>query len=210
MFEQRARVGGVWDYHNETKAPPEALATLQSGPHHAGLAKPIWDKSGTKQVLGSAVEDRARFYTPLYDRLETNIPRSLMGFSDQDWPQDSQLFPKHETVTEYIEKYSEDVKHLISFQTQVLSVEQVEGSDNDLERWLVKTQTIVAGNEGQVTEGVYDAVVVASGHFSVPYVPQIKGMQEWSQKWPGVVSHSMYYKRPEDYQDQVSGPLSIR
>lgn len=203
IFEQRARVGGVWDYHNEMKEPPEKLATPQISPH-TGLAKPIWEQSGTKQALGDTAEETARFHSPLYDRLETNIPRSLMGFSDLDWPQDSQLFPRHDTVTEYLETYAEEVKHLIQFQTQVVDIRLIEATEKGKEQWLVKTQKIAPGNTAEVVEAVYDAVVVASGHFSVPYIPGIPGMKEWSEKYPGVISHSTYYKRPEDYQGQVS------
>ncbi|KAK6400163.1 monooxygenase [Oleoguttula sp. CCFEE 5521] len=43
--------------------------------------------------------------TPLYDRLETNIPRDLMGFSDLEWPDDTQLFPNHETVLDMPKMY---------------------------------------------------------------------------------------------------------
>lgn len=196
MFEQRARVGGIWDYHNESKELPERLAAPQLSAD-TGLSKPLWDQSGTKKALGDDAGDQARFLSPLYDRLETNIPRSLMGFSDLDWPQDAQLFPKHETVTDYIEKYAEDVKPLIKFQTQVLEI-RPEG-----EGWSVKTQKIAQDSTGEVSEERYDAVVVASGHFTVPYIPDVKGMKEWSEKYPGVISHSLYYKRPEEYHNKV-------
>jgi len=201
IFEQRASVGGIWRYHKELEAPLEDLATPQVSPH-TGLAKPIWDRSGTKKALGKDVEEKAKFYSPVYDRLETNIPHILMGFSDLAWPQGSQLFPKHETVTEYLEAYAEDVKHLVKFETQVVSVEPV-GNNNGEERWFVRTKKVSPDGTGKTTEGVYDAIIVASGHFSVPYVPDIKGMKEWSEKYPRVISHSMYYRKPEDYKDQV-------
>ena len=140
--------------------------------------------------------------SPLYDRLETNIPRSLMGFSGLGWPKNAQLFPKHETVTEYIAQYAEDVKHLIHFHTQVISVKPVL-SDSERDGWLVETQDVDAGDVVDPREEHYDAVVVASGHFNVPFVPQIKGLEEWAEQYPNAVSHSMYYKKPEDYKDKV-------
>lgn len=126
-----------------------------------------------------------------------------MGFSDLDWPQDAQLFPKHETVTKYIEDYSENVKHLIKFKTQVLDVQKANASDGNYPKWTVKTQEIKPNSNGNVEEQIYDAVVVASGHFTVPYVPEIKGMKAWSEKYPSVISHSMYYQKPELYEDKV-------
>lgn len=126
-----------------------------------------------------------------------------MGFSDHNWPQDSQLFPKHETVTQYLESYAADVNHLINFNTQVLDISLAGKKDAGQEKWSVKTQEVKQEGRGDVKENTYDAVVVANGHFAVPFIPQIKGMKEWSERYPGVVSHSMYYQQPEDYQDLV-------
>lgn len=192
----------MWDYANEGKTPPKDLSLPQLSPH-ASLAKPTWDQSGTKKALKDDADEKAHFLSPLYDRLETNIPRALMGFSDLDWPQDAQLFPKHETVTQYIEDYSQDVKHIISFQTQVLDVRLAESSDDCHPKWNVKTQEVKSDSKGSVAEQTYDAVIVASGHFAVPYIPDIKGMKAWSDKYPGVVTHSMYYQKPEQYTDKV-------
>lgn len=205
IFEQRARVGGVWDYSPHKVIPPE-LSAPQTSPH-SGLAKPDWDGSGTKQALGHRAQEEARFLSPLYDRLETNIPRTLMGFSDLHWPQDSQLFPKHETVTQYLEQYAEDVKHLIEFQTQVLDVRLNEAQGKP--RWTVKTRRITHGHQDEVKEGVYDAVMVASGHFNVPFIPSITGLAEWSKAYPGAVSHSMYYQKPEQFTGKVRFVLAF-
>jgi hypothetical protein len=54
---------------------------------------------------------------PKYDDLETNIPHPLMQFSDQDFPEDILLFPKHDVVLAYLEKYAKIVRHLIHFST---------------------------------------------------------------------------------------------
>ena len=56
----------------------------------------------------------------------------------------------------------------------------------------------------QHTEGVprvetFDAVVVASGHFNVPYIPSVPGIRTWYEAYPDSISHSMFYRRPEEY-----------
>jgi cation diffusion facilitator CzcD-associated flavoprotein CzcO len=122
-----------------------------------------------------------------------------MGYSDFDWPQDSQLFPKHETVTQYLEDYAADIKHLIHFNTQVLDINLAATKKDGQDAWTVKTQKVQHSTQEEAVETTYDAVVVANGHFAVPFIPQIKGMKEWAEQYPNVVSHSMYYKRPEDY-----------
>lgn len=122
-----------------------------------------------------------------------------MGYSDFDWPQDSQLFPKHETVTQYLEDYSADIKHLIHFNTQVVDINLAATKKDGQDAWTVKTQKVQHDTEAEVVETTYDAVVVANGHFAVPFIPKIKGMQEWAEQYPNIVSHSMYYQKPEDY-----------
>ncbi|TIA01315.1 putative flavin dependent monooxygenase, partial [Aureobasidium pullulans] len=199
VYEQRSRVGGVWDYSPEQKTPDDL--PVPSVTPHAGLAKPKWLQSGTRKALGGRVEEDSLFLSPLYDRLETNIPRTLMGYSDFDWPEDSQLFPKHETVTKYLEDYAADVKHLIHFNTQVLDISLAATKEDGQETWSVKTQKVQHKMIEDAKVQTYDAVVVANGHFAVPFIPQIKGMKEWAEKYPGAISHSMYYQKPEDYKD---------
>ncbi len=135
----------------------------------------------------------------MYDRLETNIPHFLMQYSDKPFPPNTQLFPKHETVTQYLEEYADDLRHLIHFQTQVLDV-RLE-SPEDQGSWLVTSQDL---GSGRVTNVRYDAVVVASGHYNVPYVPDIKGIAAWNKQYPGVMSHSKFYRKPEQFKDRVS------
>lgn len=117
-----------------------------------------------------------------------------MGFSDLDWPQDCPLFPIHGQVLQYIERYAEDVRHLILFRTQVIDVRL----DNE-EKWRVRKQEVVPSGDGAVSEETFDAVAVASGHFDVPYVPPVRGMVEFNQAHPEVISHSKYYRKPEHY-----------
>lgn len=140
------------------------------------------------------MEEHAAFMTPVYERLETNIPRGLMGFSDVDWPEACQLFPKHDDVLAYIKQYAEDVRHLIEFQTQVLNVRQLEGGS-----WSVSTQKVRKGARRSVREQIFDAVVVANGHYNVPYIPSVPGIEAWSASYPGVITHSRSYRRPDDY-----------
>lgn len=74
IYEQRSRVGGIWDYSPEEKTPDDL--PVPSVTPHAGLAKPKWLQSGTRKALGSRIEEESLFLSPLYDRLETNIPRT--------------------------------------------------------------------------------------------------------------------------------------
>jgi Flavin-binding monooxygenase-like len=49
----------------------------------------------------------------------------------------------------------------------------------------------------------FDSVVIASGHYHSPNVPDIPGLKEWKNRWPERVSHSKAYRRPDDFKDKV-------
>jgi len=196
IYEQRSNVGGIWNYVPCPGGAPKDLAVPQTD-CHAPKDEPIWDHSNAGKVMDGKSREEAAFMTPMYDRLETNIPRGLMGFSDLEWPGDCQLFPQHEKVLQYIERYAGDVRRLIQFNVQVLDVRLA--SD---ERWIVKTQTVKNGMQSDPHEEHFDAVVVASGHFDIPYIPSVPGIEQWSQAYPGVVSHSKFYRKPENYAGQ--------
>jgi cation diffusion facilitator CzcD-associated flavoprotein CzcO len=186
VFEQRSSVGGAWNYSPSTTKIGLSTTVPHLNPHEP-LEKPIWidQTQGTRE---------ANFVSPLYDRLETNIPKDLMRYSDKAWPADAQLFPKHPTVKQYLEEYAEDIKSHIQFETQVLNVSL---QDAALSTWNITTKNLQTGND---TTGTYDAVVVASGHFTVPYVPDISGIKTWDTLYPGVISHSKFYDSPEHFQ----------
>ena len=186
IYEQRATVGGIWNYVPHPSPTAHDSAIPQTNPF-AGADKPIWKHSNASKILDEDKQEKAAYMTPLYDRLETNIPRGLMGFSDLDWPEDSQLFPKHETVMEYIEQYAKDVRDIISFQTQVLDVRLTKE-----EKWTVKTQKVSQDEAGEAQEETYDAVIVANGHFNIPYIPEVKGIEEWSKAYPGCITPVSY------------------
>jgi hypothetical protein len=58
----------------------------------------------------------------------------------------------------------------------------------------------------------FDAVVVASGHYHTPRVPDTPGLAEWKRRFPGRVQHSKRYRKPENAQDKnyllVGGSVS--
>ena len=49
----------------------------------------------------------------------------------------------------------------------------------------------------------FDAIVVATGRFNAPYIPPISGLSEWAKRFPGQISHSRQYRRPEQYLNET-------
>ncbi len=46
-------------------------------------------------------------------------------------------------------------------------------------------------------------MVVASGHYHACRIPDIEGLKEWKERWPGRVQHSKSYRHPRGFRDQV-------
>lgn len=199
LFEQRSRAGGIWTYTGDQR--DENLFSIPQENPLQGQQEPEWRpksrvSNGHNETNGSAgQQDEPSFLSPMYEKLETNIPRGLMGFQDFDWPVDSQLFPKHETVLQYIENYGRDVQDLVQYETQVVDV--VPASSSNTGSWMVTGKNLRTKEERQEE---FDAVIVANGHFIVPYIPDIPNIREWNKLHPGRISHSKYYRRPEEFE----------
>ncbi|WEW56122.1 monooxygenase [Emydomyces testavorans] len=191
IFEQRNRVGGVWNYSPASDKAQTSIPIPQEDAH-LPIEQPIWHSQELSDGTRS-VERVATFVSPLYDGLETNIPWTLMQFSDLPFGYDTQLFPKFETVLQYLEEYSQDVKHLIQFQVQVVDIRL---EDTSAGTWAVTRKHLESGT---LHTDIYDAVVVASGHYSVPYIPSIPGISAWNEAFPGTISHSKSYCSSEHF-----------
>ena len=90
------------------------------------------------------------------------------------------------------------VRHRIKFSTQVTSVIPISAPQKG---WSVTTRSLTTDTH-ETRE--YDAVAVASGHYTVPFIPDIPGIRKWNKAYPGRISHSKFFRRPEEYQGQVS------
>jgi len=64
----------------------------------------------------------------------------------------------------------------------------------------VVTRALATGTQ---QEQNYDAIVIANGHFAVPFIPDLPGIREWNAENPGVISHSKFYRRPDEFRDKV-------
>lgn len=197
LFEQRSRSGGIWNYTADQTN--EDLFTIPQTDPRGKNQDPIWmgqpshDAASGSDGSESPQEDLS-FVSPMYEKLETNIPRGLMGFQDLAWPEDSQLFPTHQTVLNYIDDYGKDVQHLVEYRTQVVNAEPTSNSSHS--NWRVRIRHLETAEE---EESEFDALIIANGHFIVPFIPDIQGIREWNTKHAGRINHSKYYRRPEDY-----------
>lgn len=170
VYEQQQEVGGVWNYN------PEPSPTRR-----------------VPQVSAFTPPDLpAR--TPMYDVLHTNIPSPLMKYSDQDFPKDSLIFPSREAVQDYLVRYSKDIRHIVHFNSQVHDVRLRQESGKD--QWDVEVRST---SDGCRHTGTFDAVVVASGHYSTPFIPDVKNIKDFNEAHPGVITHSKSYRSAQPF-----------
>jgi cation diffusion facilitator CzcD-associated flavoprotein CzcO len=204
IYEQRSTVGGIWNLSSNEQS--RRISLPQEDPRYGELPSREDDdkgggedpRDGGETIFGDGKS--LEFESPLYEYLETNIPKPLMQFSDKAFDEKLPLFPGHKDVQEYLERYAEDVRGLIRFNTAVKDVRPVPNeSGSEQEQWDVTTKYLHTGDE---TTQRYDAVVVANGHYTIPHVPSISGLASWAQRYPGTVIHSKAYRRPQDYTGQ--------
>lgn len=223
VFEQQAEVGGVWNYSAETRTPPgpplhpgEGNGKNADPPHlpftyadYVALGCPAEEPLFSSDDGGGDGEgDDARkgtplFPSPMYEDLHTNIPHTLMRFSDlaftdadagaDDDHHGLTIFPHRDAVQRYLVRYAREVRHLVRFSTQVVDISPAlpPSSSPQRERWSVTTRDLATDATETAT---YDAVVVASGHYATPYVPAVEGLSDFAAAHPGAVAHAKTYR----------------
>lgn len=183
IFEQRNNVGGIWNLSKPVNSSQIPIPQIDPRYGTAGKANPS----------ATALE----FESPLYDYLETNIPKPLMAYSDAPFDEKLPLFPGHADVLQYLEEYAAPVKHLIHFNTQVTHLNPQHSLQAQLgPKWQLTTKHL---KTEEVKQAEYDAVIVANGHYTIPHVPAVRGLANWHLRYPETVIHSKAYRRPEDF-----------
>ena len=55
---------------------------------------------------------------------------------------------------------------------------------------------------GLIAVQAFDGVVVASGHYHAPNIPDISGLAKWKKAFPELVMHSKGYRDPSNFDGQ--------
>lgn len=85
---------------------------------------------------------------------------------------------------------------LISYNTTVENVEKVG------QEWKVTLRKGGSRHDYWWVEW-FDAVVVASGHYWVPYIPAIDGLEQFEKSRPGSVIHSKHFRGKQQFYGKV-------
>ncbi|AEO69637.1 829d953b-9e50-4492-af4d-b362c8612e41 [Thermothielavioides terrestris] len=218
VFERSSIAGGVWHYderippdppypnntpsHGDYRvSEPGEFAYATPPPEHDPDAGP-----GTAISEGpSSVDLEVQFSPPgpCYAGLKNNVPTYLMASALEPWPEGTEPFVSQKLVEEYIQTLSKNhgVDSVTLFHTRVDEVRKTP----DGARWEIRSVTLEKGATGpRLTErtSYFDLVVVASGHYNMPRVPDIQGLKEWKASYPSRVTHSKQYRSPAYFRGQ--------
>ncbi|KAH7141103.1 hypothetical protein EDB81DRAFT_692746 [Dactylonectria macrodidyma] len=192
VYERRETPGGTWIYDPEPHVPP-----ISPGGLPTDLDKPLEIPASLPAITTPNEQERFS-HTPIYDNLTTNVPGVAMSFSDSPFPYGP--FVPHHIPRQYIENYFsiQQTDNLLVLNTTVEDVSQLPSSSSGgLKRWKLTLRKYDPSRRADVWwEEEFDALILANGHYSVPWIPNVSGLAAYMEKFPGRVIHSKYYRSP--------------
>lgn len=176
----------------------DKVAIIGAGP--AGLTAARWLKhEGFDPVLfeqgerlGGQWAGDPR-YSGIWPSMHTNTCREMTQFSDLAHEAGTPVYPSNRTMLAYLNRYADrfDLRPRIRLRARVMAVSQCPGNG-----WSVRTR----GDDGVEREEVYPLVVVASGRFNKPRLPDVPGLKSFTGA--SGITHTFHYKEPRRYVGQ--------
>ena len=208
VFERRDQPGGLWHYDKE---PDPFPGTVTEGKSDIGRNR-VTIPSKLPQFTPTAPEDLSA-RTGMYEPLDSNIAAEFMAFTHTPMPEINSAASVEQiglanptrpfrVVLRYLQDLVEEYLPLILFNTTVEKVEKTVEKDG-YAKW-----TLTLRRSGQVRQDQpvdywwqekFDAVVVASGHYYVPLIPNIAGLEETAKSHPWVLEHSKSFRSADNY-----------
>jgi hypothetical protein len=190
LFERQDAIGGVWNYTPESKPATDGYPAAQ-----VPATNPLLP--GSSDNAGNS-DDGNGWYNAMYRDLETNIPTDVMQFVNTPFPEGTDLFPSGREVRDYVRAYGSDVEPLVRLRTEVIDAHK-EGSS-----WVVTYRHFdekqgSAGSSSSIGIERFDALVLATGHYDTPYIPEVPGLHAFAAAHEGVVAHAKAFSVPEAY-----------
>ncbi|PMD45541.1 thiol-specific monooxygenase [Hyaloscypha variabilis F] len=201
VFERREAPGGCW---LADKQPPPLLSDLAAlASRSADAPIPLPDRLPAQRPK---IANPRYAESSIYPYLETNIDSIPMEFTQEPIPaersQRSIALHGHDTPFRHwsvMQRYIQGLVDRNGYQDLVSYNTTVERAEKVGHEWKVTLRKDGAEKDYWWVEW-FDAVVVASGHYSVPYVPAIEGLEQFEKLRPGSVMHSKQFRGKEYFQ----------
>ncbi|KAK3313731.1 hypothetical protein B0H66DRAFT_566840 [Apodospora peruviana] len=216
VFERSSVSGGVWHYDERASRDPQypnnkpSLGDYSvSRPGEYGSTRynqNILNGNGVKAInnikdgFDDSPDTEVLFSPPgpCYAGLKTNVPSTLMFSSLTPWPEGTEPSVPQSQVEEYIRRIAKEhgVDDVTLFHTRVDEVRKTGA------KWEIRSVSLEGANHLVEQISSFDMVVVASGHYNMPRIPDIDGLKELKAAYPGRVSHSKQYRDARKYSGQ--------
>lgn len=227
-FEQKHKAGGIWApsfskpdlpippqhlLDTEKYNHPDVIHPVQTGP--ADLSET--SKDNPKKIkLNPHAKQLEWASSGIFKNLFTNIPSRFTRFSYME--NDDKYYDKSRTIypfMSYIELCSrmdsfvqlENIDDYVRYNSRVQSIEKTNHG-----KWNLTIKSVINDHEEEWYQETFDAIVVASGHYSIPNFPYIKGLSEFNRNYPNSLLHANSYRSPEEFRDKsvliIGGSIS--
>lgn len=222
VFERRSEAGGCWVYD---ESPPEPLPK-----DIYSLATRTADIASREDIppletlpIYAPKSKRQRFIdTATYSYLESNVEYETMEFTQEPFPNElseisiakygeSTPFRHNAKIKNWIQNIYKNKREddFIEFNTSVDLVEKNQSTG----KW-----DIILRKFGKKLDYIwkesFDAVVVATGRYDVPFVPYVEGLQEFYDTPGKTVIHTKAYRTREQFRNKkvviVGGSVSAQ
>ncbi|KAF2436865.1 FAD/NAD(P)-binding domain-containing protein [Tothia fuscella] len=205
VFDRRTVAGGVWVYTPHLPAKIPNLQDIVEG--KADPPVPIPAQLPTRTPISRTVNDHQVRYSdsPQHEYLHSNIIPSIMAYSKYPFPPtiSDQIrerygpaapFRDREIIREWIEDIFVQNGHdkLLELGTTVEKAEKIQG------KWVLTLRKEDKGKNYWWTEE-FDALVVASGHYNIPWIPEVEGLLDYDAKYPGRILHSKHFRDAKEF-----------
>ncbi|KAJ7433059.1 FAD/NAD-P-binding domain-containing protein [Mycena galericulata] len=220
LFERAPHPGGNWLYSEETpvREPYPDKPAGHTAEIPAQLPVTRYYNEGDD---GLTLDDRWTEHwqpRPLWDSLHINTPKVSTELPDVKYDPATPWVVSHHAVQRHVRSYASHhclnsndrcpatasgAPPATAYSTRVEKVEK----NAETHTWVLTLRRLARLHESRRIRAewwteTFDAVVLATGPYTAPHVPDIDGLVDWSKAMEGAqysVYHSQVYRHPERY-----------
>ncbi|PYI19607.1 putative dimethylaniline monooxygenase [Aspergillus violaceofuscus CBS 115571] len=220
VFERQEVIGGTWVHTPRKDSRIPSLRNLVEHRADKGIQIPQSLPCETERAEAMSSYLHRFSDTGAHVNLHSNLPPSVMCFSQEPIPKilsertlsqygPDSPFRHREVMRDWVEDVFKrgNHEHLVEFETSV------ELAQHTGQEWVLTLRKSAAGCETDYWwQERFDAVVVATGHYYLPNIPNIPGIVEYDENYPGRIKHSKHYETSDEFKGKrvivVGGSVS--
>ncbi|KAJ5159438.1 uncharacterized protein N7482_006442 [Penicillium canariense] len=192
VFERSQAAGGVWLHDKRVPVEPQYPCTKPSDvKRHSSDERDIRER----QKLIHAPPG------PCYDGLVNNVPTSMLRTKLNAWPNGTPPYVNHYVLKNYIQ----DTSTKAGVNDATVYCARVTNVHKEGQQWQVSWSSLHEDSNAddlveRESSAAFDAVIVASGHYHTPLIPNIVGLADAKEKWPSQITHSKSFRNSKGFE----------